>query len=318
MAMSVDGPGLQALVDSPAVIGIEENRVVRPTLFESIPLIGGDVSTGFPVGPDKYSGAGQMIAILDSGVQSTHPFLVGKVLSQACYSTHQPAYDILSLCPGNLTETVEPGSGEPCLLSIQGCDHGTHVAGIAAGKTTNVLGTFYSGVAKDADILAIQVFTRFDNQLDCGGPAFTPCIAAYFSDVVKGLERVYALRLTYSIASANMSLGGGFASSYCDADLPSMKAIIDLLRDAGIASVISSGNNGFENGTSAPACISSAVTVGSSTKSDLVSFFSNNSPTMVDLLAPGSAIGSSIPTDQYESKTGLRWQRRTWPGPSRF
>ena len=47
---------------------------------------------------------------------------------------------------------------------------------------------------------------------------------------------------TYNIDAVNMSLGGGQYSSHCDTD--SRKQIIDLLRGAGIATVISAGNSG--------------------------------------------------------------------------
>jgi subtilisin family serine protease len=99
------------------------------------------------------------------------------------------------------------------------------------------------------------------------------------------------LRNTYAIAAANMSLGGGTYTSVCDSD--SRKSIIDSLRNAGIATVISSGNDGYTNATGAPGCISSAITVGSSTKTDAESSFSN-AASWVDLMAPGSSICSSV------------------------
>jgi Bacterial Ig-like domain/Subtilase family len=58
--------------------------------------------------------------------------------------------------------------------------------------------------------------------------------------------------------------------------------------------VISSGNNGFTDSVQAPACISTAVAVGNTTKQDAVASDSNMS-SMVDLLAPGSNITSSVP-----------------------
>jgi subtilisin family serine protease len=290
MGLSVDAPGLDALVGSPDVVGIQEDRPVPPTLFQSVSLIGGDVSSGFP----GYSGAGQMVAILDTGVQKTHPFVTGKVVSEACYSTNDAASGSTSLCPGGVEATTATGSGVNCLLLIDGCDHGTHVAGIAAGQTTSVSGTLHSGVAKDASILSIQVFSRFD-QTFCGASA--PCALTWNTDQILALERVYELRDTFDIAAVNMSLGGGDNGAYCDGD--SRKAIIDLLRGAGIATVIASGNAGHANSVGAPACISTAVTVGSTTKADAVSSFSNNSQTIVDLLAPGSSIHSSIPLNNF-------------------
>ena len=43
-----------------------------------------------------------------------------------------------------------------CSTSISGCDHGTHVAGIVAGK-----GPDFNGVAKDANLIAMQVFVAW-------------------------------------------------------------------------------------------------------------------------------------------------------------
>ena len=173
------------------------------------------------------------------------------------------------------------------------CDHGTHVAGIAAGK-----GASYSGVAKDADIIAVQVFSLFPPSY-CGGAS--SCVLSYSSDQLSALEHIYDQRVNYSIASINMSIGGGSYASACDADF--RKTAIDLLNDAGIATVIASGNNGYTGSISSPACISSAVSVGSTTEADAISSFSN-SASMLDLLAPGSSITSSVPGGGYAIKYG--------------
>ena len=78
---------------------------------------------------------------------------------------------------------------------------------------------------------------------------------------------------------------------------------IDLLRSAGIATVIASGNNGWTDSISAPACISTAIAVGSTTKADAISSFSNMGP-QVHLLAPGSSINSSVPGNQFGVASG--------------
>ncbi len=71
----------------------------------------------------------------------------------------------------------------------------------------------------------------------------------------------------------------------------------------GIATVISSGNNGYPDSTGAPGCISTAVTVGATTKGDVVATYSN-SASFVDVLAPGSSINSSIPGGGFDSWNG--------------
>jgi hypothetical protein len=161
------------------------------------------------------------------------------------------------------------------------------VAGIAAGR-----GSTFSGIARDAKLIAINVFSRFTGSANCAGAGEDPCTKSFTSDQIKGLERVLALSSTMRIASVNMSLGGGSSTTNCDTD--PRKAAIDNLRAAGIATVIASGNDGSTNAVGFPACISSAITVGSTTKSDTMSSFSNSSP-LVELLAPGSSINSSVP-----------------------
>jgi hypothetical protein len=165
------------------------------------------------------------------------------------------------------------------------------VAGIAAGT-----GASFSGIAKDASLIAIQVFSVFNSS--CGSEP-PPCARAFTSDIISGLEQVYALRSGLRIASANLSLGGGGSTLACDSD--PAKAIIDQLRAAGIATVAAAGNNGFTNALSTPACVSTAISVGSTTdgtpgfaQADQVSVFSNSSP-LLTLWAPGEVITSSVP-----------------------
>jgi len=286
-AVSVTADDIQLLQANPLVADIVEDIAVPPTLMDSIPLVGGSPTTGF----SGYKGAGWAVAILDSGVQKTHPFMDSKVISEACYSS--TTSQSTSVCPGGASSSTASGSGVNC-TGASGCDHGTHVAGIVAGRSSTM-----SGVARDASIIAVQVFSKFSSTTDCGSNA--PCVLTWNSDQIKGLERVYALRSTHNIAAVNMSLGGGNYTSNCDSD--SRKPIIDQLKAAGIATVIASGNNGYTNAVGAPSCISTAVTVGSTTKSDVVASYSN-SATLVDLLAPGSSIYSSIPTNSYASFNG--------------
>ncbi|NMQ18949.1 hypothetical protein E4P82_06835 [Candidatus Competibacter phosphatis] len=287
--IQVDALALTELLDDPNVLDVIEDRAEPPSLAQSVPLIGADSNGTF----SGRTGQGWVVAILDSGIDKNHPFLSGKVVSEACYSSNTSI--ATSVCPGGVTQSTATNSGLNCSTSIDGCKHGTHVAGIATGK-----GTSFSGVAKDADLIAVQVFSRFASAGDCyPGPA--PCILSYTSDQIRGLERVYALRNSYQIASVNMSIGGGKYTSNCDSN--SRKSTIDNLRAVGIATVISSGNEGYTDAISAPACISSAVSVGSTTKSDIVSSFSN-SASFLDLLAPGSSINSSVPGGGYESWNG--------------
>ncbi|MBM3126199.1 MAG: hypothetical protein FJZ87_14200 [Chloroflexi bacterium] len=286
MAMSVDSAALDALAANPQVSVIEEDTPVPPTLLESIPLIKADTAWS-----SGYTGAGQTVAILDTGVDKTHYMLdAGKVVSEACYSTTYAPYSSTSVCPGGVNSTAS-GSGVDCNAKFPDapgeCHHGTHVAGIAAGSDAS-----RSGVAKNANIIAIQVFSRFEKSF-CGSTK--PCAMSYTSDFILGLQRVYALRSTYNIAAANLSLGGGRYYGNCDASQSATKAAIDNLRSVGIATVISSGNGYYKDSMGAPACISTAVSVGATNDvSNTVDAYSN-SASFLSLLAPGSWINSAVP-----------------------
>ena len=231
-AAEVDAAALAELAADPDVEGIEVDRRMRPALSDSASLVGAPQTWSA-----GYTGSGWTIAVLDSGIDASHPFLAGKVVSEACYSNRGSTAGGTSLCPGGATVSTSPGSGLNC--GFTGCDHGTHVAGIAAGRAANT-----AGIARDASLISIQVYTRFDTTADCG--AQVPCLLSYASDEILALERVFALRDTYRVAAVNMSLGGGryFSQSQCDSDNASLKAAIDQLRSVGIATVVASGNDG--------------------------------------------------------------------------
>ncbi|WP_420267226.1 S8 family serine peptidase [Candidatus Magnetominusculus dajiuhuensis] len=293
IAMTVDRNALDAVLAITGVSSVEEDKLSRPTGINwNITKVG--ASTAWANG---YDGTGYTVAILDTGVDKTHPMLTGKVASEACYSSNDNESSVATVCPGGVDNSTASGSAMPYAGNCPTgeCDHGTHVAGIAAGLTTDNS----SGVAKGANIIAIQVFSRIDDNTTCEGSS--PCTLSYTSDQLKGLERVYALKNTYSIASANMSLGGGWYGANCDND--SRKAAIDNLRSAGIATVISSGNSKYPDGMGAPGCISTAVSVGATDSSDNVSSYSN-SASFLNLLAPGSAITSAVPNGGYATWNG--------------
>jgi subtilisin family serine protease len=292
MAMTVDSAGLRALEGSPGVISIEED-IPEPALgTESWNMIkiGAEMLHASAV-----TGSNVTIAVLDTGVDKNHPYLFGAVVSEACYSSADNDYGIYSLCPQGVSESVEAGSAMPYASGVcpgNKCDHGTHVAGIAAGRS-GVIGSPGPGVAPQANIIAVQVFSRLSPR-DC--PPSVACVGSFPSDQIKGLERILALKDTYTIASVNMSLGGGKYSSTagCDSANKSRKAIIDSLRAAGIATVIAGGNDGYCGYMEAPGCISSAISVGATDNNDAIADYSN-SASFLSLLAPGSDITSSVP-----------------------
>ena len=87
----------------------------------------------------------------------------------------------------------------------------------------------------------------------------------------------------------------------CDAAFAPIKAAIDNLRSIHIPVIFSAGNQNYVDGLIAPACISSAVSVGATTKADAITTYTNRAP-FLTLLAPGGdgtasagAIITSVP-----------------------
>ena len=287
VALETDAAGLAALARDPEVVDVEEDRLEFAQLTETIPLIGADQAQAA-----GYDGTDWAVAIIDTGVDASHPFLAGRVVSEACFSARGD-------CPNEQTSQIGAGAGAACDYA-EGCTHGTHVAGIAAGS-----GASSRGVAPDADIIAIQVFSRFEGD-ECDGAGEDPCTAAFVSDQTAALERVFALRNVFSIAAINVSIGGAntFASqSVCDQIEAPRKAIIANLRSVGIATVVSSGNEGDTDGLSSPACITGTVSVGATNDGDGVAGFSNSAPYMT-FLAPGVNVVSSEPGGAFGSMSG--------------
>ena len=125
---------------------------------------------------------------------------------------------------------IGAGAAEPC--SLTGCDHGTHVAGIAAGKSAS-----RQGAAPRANIVAIQVFSRYEDSSSwtpCANVGTSsPCVLSSSVNQLDALGYVLANAEQFNISTVNMSLGGGRSTTDCDFDL--RKEVIDDLVREGVA-----------------------------------------------------------------------------------
>lgn len=253
----------------------------------------------YRIGIDKtrgwgHIGSGQLIAVLDSGVDRNHGWLSGKVVNEACFAQSAPGSPYGG-CPQGMASKLGYGAAAPCDYHAL-CGHGTHVAHTAAGTW---------GVASGAQLMAIQIFHRGAN----GAPTY------WESDVIWGLKHVYEQRGYYRIAAVNMSIGGtapgGYLyGGYCDNGPGSdttttatyLAGWINALKSVGIATIVSSGNDNSSTGTRRPSCIANAISVGNTTLDpagyDAVYGYvsgGSNSNATVDLLAPGTDICSAVP-----------------------
>ena len=290
----------------PAVARIQIDKPHPPTLDQSTTLIGSRAAN-----TAGYAGAGTSVAILDTGVRKTHPFLTGRVIAEACFSTTDSGYKSTSLCPDGVPSSTAVNSALPCASDVSGCNHGTHVAGIVAGNRLTVDGLTMSGVAPDAKLIAVQIYSRFPAGGDYCGTS--DCVLSFDSDQTAALEWLYEQRATPAwgtLASVNMSLGGDLSAVACNNDATAF--YIAQLRSVGVATVIASGNDASTNGVSYPGCVAAAITVGASQTGkdgaqyrDTVAGFSNspalanntpdvNGDRVLDFFAPGQPIYSSI------------------------
>lgn len=286
MLVEADVRGQGWLQRRPEVTSIREDLAEPPLLDVSTAQIG--APTAWANGND---GSGWAVAVLDTGLDAAHAWFSapGKLLAEACFSSDSANSE--SLCPGGVEESLAAGSSAHCSDNTPNCHHGTHVSGIAVGHPGT--GDLH-GVARGAPLISIQVFSRFD-AASCGA-AGAGCLKSYVSDQVAALEHILDLAQTMNIASVNLSLGGGFYTDVaeCDTEFEARKAAVDALAEAGIAVIAASGNSSLKNGTTAPACISSVISVGSVTSSDSVTSTSNVGP-YLDFLAPGENIDSAVP-----------------------
>jgi subtilisin family serine protease len=307
LAVTVGVAGLRALESMSGIVAeVVEDKLYFPFLAESVPLVQANQVWAGAFAGSSFDGSGTVVAIVDTGVAKNHPFLAGKVVEEACFSSNDPGSFATSLCPGGVEASFASDSGLPCAVSD--CDHGTHVAGIAAGDGQAGVVASFSGVAKGAGIMALQVFSRFVDPVCSSVGASSPCILAFTSDIMAGLQRIYDRRTAWNFAAVNLSLGGEpLRKTACDSD--PLKPVIDLLRAANIATVIAAGNDGSPNSIASPACISSAVSVGSTgdgsfgSTPDTISSFSDNAG-ILSILAPGQWINSSVPDNGFEVFAG--------------
>lgn len=291
----------------PQVASVALADVLSPMIGQSTTYIG--MPNAWNVG---YEATGQVVVVLDTGVSSSHPFLAGDVFYEGCFGTTdgvQWAGDCLNENFFSNSPLPTPGSGAPCTSSPD-CAHGTHVAGIATGRNGTTRGVAAHGVARRAQVAAIQIFSRNTQTVNIG---------AIDQDV---FEALYALVNTVQadVFTLNFSIAktGVRVLSTCVDTLGTAWAT-DNLRDRRIPTVAAVGNEGMF-GFTWPACIGSIVKVmsmcsindpaggfhGNCTPVQMSTTFTNYANPAVfggpTFIAPGNNIYSSVPGGGFELK----------------
>ena len=142
VALSVDARAVEIAEQTMPGVQMWADEMKEISLAESGPLVGAPNawSSGF-------TGKGQIVAIIDTGVDTAHAFLQGKTVAEACFA---------NACPNGQTSMIGAGAAAPVHL------HGTHVAGISAGLDGVEVGhpdqdgakeEAFAGLAREAGLL---------------------------------------------------------------------------------------------------------------------------------------------------------------------
>ena len=199
---------------------------------ESLHLIGADA-----VQATGLTGQGVTVAILDSGIDRTHPDLSTSLVGEHCVV---PPVG----CPGGVAQADGPGSAQ------DDNGHGTNVAGIITGdgRIAPV------GEAPAANVLAVKVIDRNGSYNSA-------------AQLVTALDWIAKARPDVKVV--NMSLGSTqLFPSTCDNDeswTMALAAAVHALRLRGVSVFAASMNNGSTSWLGAPACLREVEAVGPST-----------------------------------------------------
>lgn len=192
---------LRSLYDKPdpRIQSIRLNDPIEPALSISTGGGPGGVNVQQLWNNFNMRGAGQFVAVLDTGTESEHAFFDGKSKGPGCYGTILTNW--MSVCPAqDYTGASVPGSigaAAPCgdyvfptptYSPTSMCRHGTAVAGVAVGRN----GLFgLNGVAPDANLFMVNIFSRHRLTIDPATGDYQR--AAFANDIVRGLNLIVQL-----------------------------------------------------------------------------------------------------------------------------
>lgn len=209
---------------------------------------------------EGITGKGVTVAILDTGVDCNHIALQGACVAFVNFVDDEPAEDLNG--------------------------HGTHVAGIVAGRPVKVTyegkQVYVTGVAPEANILAVKVLGQ-----DGGGT---------MTQILRGLDYVVEWKKKHPSEPivVSMSLGSPFGSP----NDPMVKKVEQLVREEHIPVVIAAGNEFVV--IDSPGIASGAITVAAVDRNMKVADFSGKGPGLnmlkdlkPDIAAPGVKILSA-------------------------
>ncbi len=241
------------------VKNIEPVMQFKLWLQDAVPLMNVNSSWNLQVGGINLTGGEQTVCIVDSGINFSHPDLLGRnaTCNRDCVDKN---------CVGNCS-----------LGDVDG--HGTHVAGIVGASGSLI------GIATNVSMISMNVFPE-------SGSASGDDIIAAIDWCVDNCE-------TYNISVISMSLGtDSLYEDYCD-EFTGFNNSINAANNKNISVVVATGNSDLQKGISvnytaisSPACIPNAIRVSSTDKDDTMASYAHRN-NLTYLVATGTSINSS-------------------------
>ncbi|MFN3361350.1 MAG: S8 family serine peptidase [Pseudanabaenaceae cyanobacterium] len=288
------------LVDAAAAVGMALGEKIPPLspVHSGVPNNWGDLNLiNVPaVWAKGITGAGVVVAVLDTGVDIGHPDLApniwvngGEIAGNGIDDDGNGFVDDVNGWDfGDRDNTPLPGREN-------GSSHGTHVAGTIAavrnGITTDSGGNQFEvqGVAPDVQIMAVRVLGgRFGNTA---------------STLAQGIR--YAVDNGANII--NLSLGANMNSSV-------LRSALNYAEEKGVIVVAAAGNEANRGATvpSFPArdaaLVDVGIAVGAIDRNANVASFSNPAGVVLGefpfVVAPGVSVLSTLPNNRYGSFSG--------------
>lgn len=230
LSVEADYADLETIQDLPGVKDAYVSQVyqlIEPVnetkLADSVPAIGGDIAKN-----TGYTGKGMVVAILDTGLDTSHEAFQNKV-NEPKFSKQDIADKLASdsLRVGNVNvNSIYQSDKIPFAYDYYdndtnvsgGNSHGTHVAGIVGANSGQV-----TGVAPDAQLMIMKIFG------DDGS-------GAYDSDIIAALEDAVVL----GADAVNMSLG--MTAGFSEAAATKTREVYQRVKNAGISLMCAAGN----------------------------------------------------------------------------
>jgi serine protease AprX len=278
-----------ALRRDPAIASVTVDATLQPMgqLGYALGDPGSTLTTATKIGATKlwgmgFTGRGVDVAVLDTGVNPVEG-LIGRVVDGPDISLDAPVL-----------------SAQMKSRDLNG--HGTHMAGIIAGRDSDVTisssnsagaggystPTGFTGIAPDARIVNVKVGAESG--------------AVDVTQVISGLEWIVRNKTTngLNIKVVNLSYGSPSTLNYWEDPLA---AAAEAVWRSGIVVVSAAGNDGSTNAVTSPASNPNIIAVGATDKKQGATTFSNSGGVRnPDLWAPGSSIISlsASPTSHVE------------------